>query len=242
MAKAPKKLLTTPKGIFKFPSLTRPDFGTKEYPCPEGRYKVTLILRESDPEVQKFLATLNPIYADAQAFAERKFSELKAETRRKLKSVSMNPLYTEALDKETEEPTGDIEFSFKMAASGTYKKGPRAGETWTRKPGLFDAKRQKIVKAPDIWGGTVGRVSFEVGADFETGEPGYFIPGTGMGGLKLALAAAQVIDLVSGGERSASDHGFGEEDGYEGSAEDDSGFREESEASDETGAGDDGDF
>ena len=36
-------------------------------------------------------------------------------------------------------------------------------------------------------------------------------------GAKLALAAAQIIELRSYGEQSAKDHGFDEEDGYEAS-------------------------
>jgi hypothetical protein len=95
-----------------------------------------------------------------------------------------------------------------MPASGVYKKGPKEGQKWTAKPHIFDAKGTRLVNPPSIWGGTTGRLSFEM-------RP-YFIPGTGAAGLSLRLIGAQIIDLVSGGARSAKDLGFGEvEGGYE---------------------------
>src|SRR5699024_3019131 len=89
------------------------------------------------------------------------------------------------------------------------KKGPRKGRRWNRKPQFFDAKGKPMLKVPDIWGGTVGKVSFSFVTD------GYFIPGTGACGISLQLEAVQIIDLVSAGQRSADDYGFGEEEGYE---------------------------
>ena len=69
------------------------------------------------------------------------------------------------------------------------------------------------MKVPAIWSGTTAKVSFSVGLNKE-GVPGYFIPGTGAAGLKLKLLAVQIIDLKSGGERSADSYGFGAEEGY----------------------------
>lgn len=62
-----------------------------------------------------------------------------------------------------------------------------------------------MLKVPDIWGGTEGKVSFEVAP--------YFIPGTALAGIKLRLNAVQVIELRSGGNKSAGEYGFGEEEG-----------------------------
>lgn len=122
-----------------------------------------------------------------------------------------------------------------MKASGTIKKGPRAGRTWHRKPQIFDAKGKPMLKAPDIWGGTIGKVSFSFVED------GYFIPGTGACGISFQLEAAQIIDLVSGGQRKASDYGFGEEDGYEyDEADTPEDEEDDDEFGDETG-GDEGD-
>lgn len=225
-AKAPT--FTSFKGTFKYPSIHKPDFGSKDYPDADGSYRVKLVGKLTSPDVQAMLTKLKPLHAAAKAEAERKFKELKPETRKKLGAVKMADLYTELLDKETEEPTGEIEVNFKMKASGTYQKGPKAGETWSRKPAVFDARGNKLSNVPEIWGGTTGKISFEVGVDFQTGEPGYFIPGTGSAGLKLSMLGVQIIDLVQGGERSAAGHGFGDEGaGFEA---DQGGFSDESTA------------
>jgi hypothetical protein len=54
---------------------------------------------------------------------------------------------------------------------------------------LFDAAGQPIKSPPEIWSGTVGRVSYEA-------RP-YFISGTGAVGVKLSLEAARILELVS---------------------------------------------
>lgn len=196
----------TPRGTFKFPKIKEPDYGSKDYPKPDGEYSVLLVLQADAPETKAFLAKLQPAYDDARQEAERAFKELKVETRKKLGAVKINDLFTTLYDKETEEPTGFIQFKFAMTASGTLKKGPKAGQKWFRKPDVFDAKGNPIKKVPDIWGGTVGKVAIEA-------RP-YFVVGQGVGGLKLALTGVQIIDLVAGGERTAASLGFGEEDGY----------------------------
>lgn len=199
--------ITSPKGVFKWPKLSAPDYGTKEYPCPEGKYEVKLVLQADDPATKKFLAALKPHHEAAIEEGKKEFAALPAQVRKKIGELKVNDVGTEVIDNETEQPTGEIEFKFGMAASGEIKKGPKAGQKWSRKPVIFDAKGNAMVKVPDIYGGTVGRIRFEV-------RP-YFIKGTGTAGLKLALVAAQVIDLVSGGQRSASQCGFEEEEGYE---------------------------
>ncbi|MBH3383811.1 DUF2815 domain-containing protein [Pseudomonas juntendi] len=199
--KRPKNVtMTSPRGIFRYPALTKPDFGTDEYPKLDGEYKVTLILTQE--EAAPFLAKLEPLHEAAIANGREEFKKLKIEARKKLKDVTVQPLYTEEYDKETEEPTGRLFFNIKMAASGKSKKD---GSVWTRKPALFDAKGKPMLKVPDIWGGTEGKVSFEVAP--------YFIPGTALAGIKLRLNAVQVIELRSGGNKSAGEYGFGEEEG-----------------------------
>lgn len=209
MADNKKKFPTfnSPRGTLKYTALTKPDYGTKEYPCPEGRYKAGLVLRASDPETKAFLAKLTPLYDAALAEAEEKFKALKVESRKKLKEVQPNPLYTTLYDKETEEPTGYIEFRFKMDASGVADKDTEKERKWTAKPGVFDAKGHPIVGDIEIWGGSIGKIAFEA-------RP-YFVSGTAAAGLSLKLKAAQIIKLHQGSDRSAADYGFSEEDGYE---------------------------
>lgn len=203
--KAKRPSFTSPKGVFRYPAITKPDFGNEQFPKPHGEYKVQLVLSRED--AQPLLDKLEPLFQEAIAEGEDKFSKLKIEQRKKLKELKVNELFAEEYDKETEEPTGNIIFKFATTASGVNEKK----EKWERKIAVFDAKGKPLPKPPAIYGGTVGKISFEVGS--------YFIPGTGSAGLKLYLSAVQIIDLVSGGQRSASGYGFGAEDGYEGSDE-----------------------
>lgn len=218
--------MTSAKGTFKWPKLTEVDYGSKQYPDPDGSFSTKIIYNESDPAFMAMRAKLLPYHKAAIANAEVAFKELKVETRKKLGSVTVNELFTVLYDQETEEPTGEVEMKVSMKAGGTIKKGPRAGKKWSRKPTIFDAKGKPMLKTPDIWGGTTGKVSFS----FVDG--GYFIPGTGACGLSLQLEAVQIIDLVSGGQRQASDFGFDEEDGYE---HDDSAVVDEDDGDDEFG-------
>jgi hypothetical protein len=195
---------TSPKGSLKYPKLDKADLGTKDYPKPNGEYSTKLVMKAEDKATKAFIATLQPHYNAAMEKAEEEFAKLKVETRKKLKSVSQNSMFTTLYDKETEEPTGEIEFKFAMTASGVRKDKTK----WSAKPGVFDAKGNPITKVPEIWSGSIGKVSFEM-------QP-YFIPGTGAAGLKLKLKAVQLIELRSGGARSADSYGFeAEEDGYE---------------------------
>lgn len=202
------------KGVFKFPKLNDPDFGTDEFPKPDGEFSTKLIGKLADPDVQAFIAKWQPMHDAAIKAAEEAFKALPVATRKKLGSVTVNPLYTEMYDEETEEPTGEVEFKFSMKYSGEFKKGPKAGQKWYRRPDIFDARGNKMKPAPSIWGGSIGRVAFEVGLNKEM-QPGYFIPGTGAAGLSLRMQAARIIELVSAGERDASAYGFDkEEEGY----------------------------
>lgn len=194
------KFKTSPKGTFRYPALTKPDFGNEQFPKPNGEYKVQLIL--APKEAAAFIKELQPIYDKAIADGQEAFAGLKVEQRKKLKELSINPMFDEEYDKDTEEPTGNKIFKFGMVASGKDKK---SGDTWKRKPVIFDSEGQPIKQAPDIWGGTVGKVGYEPSP--------YFIPGTGAAGLKLRLSAVQIIELVSGGSASASSFGFGKEEG-----------------------------
>jgi hypothetical protein len=209
---------TTPKGIFVYPYLIKPDFGQGQFANTQGIYKVNLRLTRE--EAEPLLEILQPLYDTAIANGEAAFGKLKVEARKKLKSLTETPLFDIEYDQETEEETGNIIFKFNTKASGTNQKG----EAWTRTIPLFDAKG-KATKPSMVGGGTVGKVSFEASE--------YFVPATGVAGLKLYLVAAQILELSEGGSGgSASGYGFGAEEGYEGQ-EDSSDFSDES--SDDSG-------
>lgn len=220
--------MNTGLGALRYPKLSDIDFGTDEYPATDGLYSANLIVARNEPWVVELLSKLEPLHEAAVARGEEQFKALKAEARKRLKSLTVNPLFTEILDPDTEEPTGDIMFTFKMRASGEYKKGKNAGKHWDSRPPVFGKGNVTLIKGfafrtrrddedirdvhvscePNIWSGSTASVAFEVGVDRETGEAGYFIGGTGMAGLKLGLAAVKVYEIVSGGERSADGYGF----------------------------------
>lgn len=242
---------TTGKGVFKYPKLSAVDFGNKEFPKKDGEYSTGLVARADEPWLVDLLAKLEPLHQQAIANGETAFKALKAEQRKKLGSLKVNALVTEILDPDTEEPTGEVSFKFSQRASGEYQNGKKTGQFWDTRPTIFGPDAKVLVKGfrfrdredgeeitdvhvkakPEIWGGTVGKVSFEVGLNKDQ-EPGYFIAGTGTAGLKLSLTAVQVIELVEGGQKDASSYGFGDETDGEGTPFD----------VDETPAASNGDF
>lgn len=202
MTEKRKKLpeITTPAGTFKYPKLKEPDFGTKDYPKPDGEWSVRLVLDAKSDEAKALIKALKPYHEEAISEAKEAFAKLPVATRKKLKDVTVNDFYTEVYDKETEKPTGEIEFKAAAPFRVTPKQGPRAGKTVERYPIIFDAQGQRIKDVPEIWGGTTGRLRVALSP--------YFIPGSGAAGLKLRLVGVQIIDLVSGGDRSADSLGF----------------------------------
>lgn len=197
---------TSPRGVFVYPALNKPDFGTKEYPKPDGEYKVTLRVSEEVAEAWRN-GPLKAIIAQARKEAEEAWAKLPVATRKKLKEMTWNEVGTDEYDKETEEATGFVTFKFAMKASGIRKKD---NSPWSQKPTIFDSKGVVLPKPPQIWGGSEGKVSVEASP--------YFIPGTGAAGVSLRLKAVQLIKLVSGSQKDASGYGFApEEDGFDAS-------------------------
>jgi hypothetical protein len=204
-AKAPT--FKSPKGTFKFPRLGEPDTKFKE----EGEYSVKLVLDAA--AAAKLGEKLEPLHAQAVKDGKAAYAALPVASRKKLDAkggLTINQLFTPVYG-DDEQETGEVEINIKMTASGVRKKD---GKPWKRSPAVFDAAGNKM-DGKKVWGGSVGIVAFEVGTDVKTGRPGYFIPGTGACGLSLRLQAVQVIELVSGGQKSAKSYGFEQEEGYE---------------------------
>lgn len=208
---------TSPKGIFVYPYLVKPDYGQGQFANSKGIYKVNLRLTEE--EAAPLLAILQAPYDTAIQEGIQKFAALKVEARKKLKNLTETPLYDIEYDAVTEEPTGTIVFKFSTAASGVNAKD----EAWTRIINLFDAKGIQI-KPSMVGGGSVGKVSFEISP--------YFIPATGVAGIKLYLIAAQILELTEGTGGSASSYGFGTEEGYEKPEADETPFDADTETDD----------
>ena len=126
----------------------------------------------------------------------------------------IDPPFKPAVNDDGDE-TGEYVFNFKMPggfASKKEKDSEGKPKTIAMRPDLFDAKGKPIKNPPPIWGGTVAIVA---------GELRPFLNPKAECGVSLRLRAVQVIELRSGsgGCGSASEYGFGAEEGYEASDE-----------------------
>lgn len=204
-----------PKGTAIYPRLNKPDTKYK----PEGEYSAkTRFSPDADDAVLNGKKVKWSVLHDALVklrddFLAEKKAELaaspKPEHKKKAKTIEAVDIGNPALDDEGEE-TGDITINAKTKASGVAKDG----SPWTREPVLFDAKNKKLsVKQTQVYGGSTIKVAC-------TAVP-YYMPKENTVGISFYMDAVQIIDLVSGGGRSASAFGFGEEEGYEGDEQED---------------------
>lgn len=201
---ADKKMITTPKGTALWVSLNQPDVRYKA----EGVYEVKLAFDGDDEAVQKLTERLEKLRDEK---LKEIADELKADGKAGLVSkLKVLPVLEVEEDTNTGTETGRLVKKFKMNASGVSKK---TGKKWTRKPDVFNAKGVKLNTVPSVGSGSVLKVSFEPYA--------YYSPKDKEIGISARLQAVQIIDLVSFGQRDASGYGFGEEDGYDDTPEDD---------------------
>ena len=194
MAKQKQPVFTTPRGVFGYTWINKPD--TKFAKDGEkGDYKTELTI-DSGPAAE-LVAQLNKA---AQDKFDATSAELKAAGKgAALKKLSIYVPFESQIDSEGEE-TGKIKFKFKVNAEGKNA----AGETWDNKPPLFNAKGKPSDAA--VYGGSEGKVSFQIAS--------FYNAATGDAGVTLRLKAVQAIKLApSSGGGSASSYGFGAEDG-----------------------------
>ena len=198
----------TPRGALRFPKLVEPDLGTEKFPKKNPEYNTGLVLKRTDPGVEKFLAKIDELMEESRELAEEKYAELPLKARKKLEAdggIRADLPYEEVYDEQTEEPTGEIIIKAKTVASGVSKK---TGKPWKKNLDMFDARGKPIARSVvtklRIWGGTVAKLNI--------GLQPYFIEAQGKYGLSRYLNAVQIIELVDGGTRSASQYGFEEEE------------------------------
>jgi len=182
----------TAAGRAVWPKLNEPDTKFKE----EGEFSVKLELSGEAAENMK---------STIREFATKAYSiECEDKGKKKLKKADLP--FKQATDQDGEDIADTFLFNFKRKASGTTK----AGKAWQATVTLFDSQKKKVTA--EVWGGSKLRVAYTL-------VP-WYNPTLGFG-IKLELGAVQVLDLVTRGERSASDYGFEEEaDGYQGSFDD----------------------
>ena len=118
--------------------------------------------------------------------------------------------YSNVMDPETDEPTGQVMFSFKAGAEkDVWRNKVKTGEKEPRVIPFFDAKGQPVLgKKPALWGGSKLRISFTPVPYHNAGANNY--------GVSLRLEAVKIIQAVVGGQGQGADaFGMGdEEDGY----------------------------
>ena len=200
----PRPEMTTPfAGFAIWPKLAEPDFGTKEYPKPNGEFNTKL--RYTREEAEPLIAMLRDVYAEADEKGKAEYASLDAATRKKKgNDYFLRDLFDEELD-DNENPTGNVIFKFKMSHSGVSKK---TGKEWSRMLALFDAKGQPIRGAarPRIMSGSMLKINFSAVPNF-TLKAG--------AGVTLYMNAVQIVEL-SDGTKSAEEYGFGAvDDGFE---------------------------
>lgn len=204
MAKDKKKLVSivTPVGVARFPRLTKPDTKFKK----DGEYSVGLVL--SPEEAAPLIKAIDA--ADDAWFQECLSEATTPKAKKALKRL--HKPYADETDAEGEE-TGNI--VFKASRPASFKKDDGTVLNFT--VALFDSKGKPLPKSVDIWGGSKVKLNVELNP-YNTQLAGV--------GVSLRLKAVQVIDLVSGGERTADAYGFAAvEGGYE--AEEATGVAEE---------------
>lgn len=129
-----KNIISSPKGILQYPSLTKPD--TKF--VADGVYKTGLYVEGKDADdfqnllqdiVDKFIPTIE---------------------KKNIKRADL------PMKKPQDERTGLI-FNFKCKAKGTRSDG----SVWSQQPKIFDSHGNPFSPSKVIWGGTTAKLSFE---------------------------------------------------------------------------------
>jgi hypothetical protein len=192
MAKSKYQQVTTPKGVALYPWLNKPDSKFKA----EGEYKMTLRL----PASEKRDALVATLEAALEAGYKAQVAELAKDPKNKGKKVKRSEdLQWKPVVDDNGDETGEIDFKFKMKASGTKKDG----SPWTMAPKLFDAANAPFDRSRAIYGGSTVSVAFEIFP--------WYTPKFGFG-IQLRLNAVKIYTLVEGSGGNAEQYGFDDAD------------------------------
>jgi|ERR1700722_18920492 len=213
----------SPRGIYRYPRLLKPDAGPKGKESKVPKFSVK---NEFDPGQQfvvgKTKVSQEEIVEKLEALRDAKFDEVEADLKAKkkgaaLKKLSKAPVLRPVLDEDGNE-TGKL---FITAKTASEYKDKKTGEiVKKRPPTMFDAKGKELKKLPNVGGGSEGKLSVSADA--------YYVDSSGEVGVTYYLEATQLLKLVEFGGRSAADHGFGEEEGYSGDEDGPAEFDDES--------------
>ena len=197
-----KQQIVTPKGIVgPYPAIDRVDYGSNDYPDPDGSFKCELRLDRKDKAVKKLIAEFDSMTPDIEAEAKA-FKANMLKKKGKKVDVNVNPMYSTVYDEEGED-TGMIAIKAKTKASGTNKK---TGKSWERKLPVRDAKGTLIKGSLGISTGSTVKMAITVGDIYANSNAG--------AGRALFLDQVMLYDLVQyGGPNPFGDEDI-EEDGY----------------------------
>jgi hypothetical protein len=193
-------LLTTPRFAAIYPELNEPDYKFKK---DTGEYHVRARIHADDEGWQ-------PLIADAEAILEKAFEAKCEELRRDkkaglIKDLKKAPVVRVEVDNETGDETGYLIWKANLAARVDIKSGPKAGQSFEKRPDIFNAQAQRVTKPPKIGNGSEMYVKAR--------PLPYFIATDKTIGVRFELEAVQVLKVVAGGARTADYYGFGAEDG-----------------------------
>lgn len=216
--------ITTPRSTVVWASLNEPDF---KYKQEFGEYHVKLRLDPADPAVQE------TIIGPAEELLEEAYQAKVEELKKQKKGAILKDLHKKEevlaaeVDRETGDETGYVLLNARMNAGGRRKKDD---SVWKAKPDFFNAQGQKLKNPPKIGSGSELKLGVRMTE--------YFIAKDKEMGIRFELEGVQLLKVVSGGQRSASDYGFGAEDDADTIEDQDYGFEDETDGN--NGGGDDG--
>lgn len=195
--KTKRPTFTSPVATLGWPcAIDVPDaaFADDKNPNDLGEYKARLVMPKDSPECKKFLAEIEAIY-------EQGYQE--ACTVNNKKSLKTDDDYSrpwdEEKDRETDEPTGNMVFRFRLGARVEKKDKT----FFDQRPKVFDSDLKLMSKVPPIGPGSKVQIAGQAHCWY-----------TSKFGMTLWLEAVKLVELVEKTNgRSATDYGFGEEEG-----------------------------
>lgn len=223
-----KPRYVTPRGIFVYPYLNKPDDqpinGNPQRPAYKVRFKIdednTDKVIENGKRSTESLKELIDRLVDESW--DEQYADIPAKYKKKAEKIYP---YEEEVD-EAGDPTGNLIFKFKQNAEIKRKDGT----VQKVKINLFDAKKKKVTDL--VGNGSEGKIAFTARNFGMVQGKDYIV------GISLDFSAAQILDLQSFGGGDADSYGFGDEDGYEGSEYEDD---DDDSAKGDAGADDDDD-
>ena len=158
---------------------------------PLGDYSINIQMSEADAA---------PMCEKLEGIIQETFKKAVKEKPPLKNSLTTQDVMQPVYDRETGDPTGDVEFKFKLKA----KVQKRDGSYYEQQPVVLDSKKTPLTGDTLVGNGSKVKVAFE--------PIPYVMQSTKKVGVSLRLKAVQVIDLVEYGNTATSV--FDEEDGF----------------------------